>query len=333
MKKNLLWLFLAITCLIQVASAQVSSPVSAPSAYTIGPGDEIKIVVLGEKDFNTETKVDENGNIELPFFETPVPAMCKTERELRSDLTKVLSKYLRSPQVGLTVDRKSRPPVTVSGEVKTQGQVVLTRKTRLWELVTFSGGITEDAGGMIEVFRTQPPLCAAPQELAAWRSEAEAGKEYGGSVRMYSISTVQQGNDASNPVIYPGDIINVQKGKPVYIIGQVKGGGQSGLMIKEGGLRLTQAIAMVGGAGEQAKTKDIKIYRLKPDSVDRETISVNLDSIKKAGTGDVSLQPYDIVEVGKARESIGSIVMKAVTGSVGGGISTIATGGASRVLY
>lgn len=335
MKRNLLWLLLASFCLIPAVTAQEPAPLAISRVYTIGPGDEIEVKVLGEKDFDAKATVDENGNIELPFFESPIPAMCKTERELRADVSKLLGKYLRSPQVGLNVTaRKSRPPVTVYGEVNKQQQVELTRKTRLWELITFSGGITEDAGGMIEVLRTQPPICAEQQELVSWKTDADANRGSGanGFAKIYSISEVQQGRDDSNPVIYPGDIINVQKGKPVYIVGNVKGGG--GVMIKEGGLQLMQAIAMVGGVGEQAKTKDIKIYRKKIDSMERETISVNLDEVKKQGKADIPLQPYDIIEVGKSNKSIGQIVLEAVTGSIGGGITSLATGGVSRaVLY
>lgn len=333
MKKKFLLLFLAAVCLIQITAAQetVSLPVSR--VYTIGPGDVITVKVLGEKDFDAVATVDENGNIELPFFDKPVPAMCKTERELRADVSQLLGKYLRSPQVGLSVtDRKSRPPVIISGEVKNQQPVLLTRKTRLWELITTSGGLTEDAGGMVEVFRTQPPICAEPKELNAWKAEAEANKELGIPSRLYSISSIQQGRDDSNPVIYPGDVINIPKGKPVFITGEIKGG-QGGVMIKEGGLQLMQAIAMVGGVNREAKTKDIKIYRRKPDSIDREIISVNLDSINKEGKGDVPLQPYDIVQVGKAKQSIGQILLKTITGAGTGGITALATSGASRILY
>lgn len=332
MKRNLLWLLLASFCLIPAVTAQESAPLPISRVYTIGPGDEIEIKVLGEKDFDAKATVDENGNIELPFFESPVPAMCKTERELRADVTKYLGKYLRSPQVGLNVTaRKSRPPVLVSGEVKTPQQVMLTRKTRLWELITFSGGITEDAGGMVEVFRTQPPLCADPGELSSWKAEAEANKDLGVPSRMYSISSLQQGREDANPVIYPGDVISIQKGKPVYMLGEVKSA--QPLMIKEGGLSLVKAIAMVGGPTSTAKTKDVKIYRLKPDSLERETISINYEAIKKEGKNDVLLQPNDIVEVGKAKDSIGKTILSAITGAGLSSIGGLGTGLTYKVLY
>jgi hypothetical protein len=77
---------------------------------------------------------------------------------------------------------------------------------------------------------------------------------------------------------------------------------------------------MVGGVNPGAKTKDVSIYRLKPDSKDikniddREIISVNYDAIKKGKQEDVMLQPYDIVEVDKSKKTVAQIVLETVTG-------------------
>ena len=40
--------------------------------YLIGPGDEITGKVLGEKEFDFVATVDEDGKIEVPFFDKPV---------------------------------------------------------------------------------------------------------------------------------------------------------------------------------------------------------------------------------------------------------------------
>lgn len=270
--------------------------------YLIGPGDVISVKVLGEKDFDIEAAtVDEDGKIEVPFSDIPVLAKCRTEKELRTDVTKVLAKYLRNPQLSLRVtERKSRPPATIYGEVRTPQQVVLTRKATLLELLSFSGGVTEEAGGMIQVFRTQAPMCSDGSEDSDWTAENNGGLEV--PSRMYSLSSLKQGREEANPVIYPGDVVVVQKASPVYITGEVIA--PQGLYLKENGLSLTEAIAKIGGVRREAKTKDIKIYRLKSNSKDREIISVNYDMIKKGTQKDVMLEPYDIVEVDKSKKSV-----------------------------
>lgn len=327
MKKGFFGFLILSFCLIQTAFAQEIIPVAAKKSYLLAPGDLVKTKVLGEPQFDFEAAVDENGNIEVPFLNEPISAMCRSERDVKADVTKALSKYLRTPQLTFQVtDRKSRPPVVVSGEVRTPQNVTLMRETRLLEVLSFVGSTTEDASGMVQVFRPQAPVCGSETDIAQWREEAIDGL----SSRIYSMSRIKLGG-AGNPVVYAGDVIIVQKANPVYFTGEVRS--PQGVKLPEGGLTLTQAIAMIGGVNREAKTKDIKIYRLKQNSKEREIISTNYDLIKKGEAKDPSLEPYDIVEVDKAKEGIGQTLLK-LAGVIGTqGAATIATGGASRILY
>jgi protein involved in polysaccharide export with SLBB domain len=327
MKKSIFGFLILSCCLIQTAFAQEVTPIAAKKAYLLAPGDLVKAKVLGEPQFDFEAIVDESGNIEVPFLNEPIPAMCKSERDVKADLTKALSRYLRTPQLTFQVtDRKSRPPVVVSGEVRNPQTVILMRETRLLEVLSFVGSTTEDASGMVQVFRPQAPVCGSADDIAQWQAE----KVDNLSSRMYSMSRIKLGG-LGNPVIYAGDVIVVQRANPVYFTGEVKSA--QGIRLPEGGITLTQAIAMIGGVSREAKTKDIKIYRLKQDSKDREIISTNYDLIKKGQAKDPMLEPYDIVEVDKAKENIGQTLMKLVVGAGTQGVAAIATGGASRILY
>lgn len=332
MKLKVSFLFALALGLCQIAFAQ-ETVVSADTlrGYTVGPGDVISIKVLGEKDFDVdEVTVDEDGKIQIPFFEQGVPAKCRTEKELTADVRQLLTKYLKSPQVAVRVkQRNSRPPATIYGEVRQQQQIVLTREARLLELLSFAGGVTEDAGGMIQVFRTRKPMCSENTGENDWIAETKDTSDV--PSRMYSLSSVQQGRDEANPIILPGDIIVVQRAAPVYITGEVLA--PQGVYLKDGGLSLTEAIAKIGGVRREAKTKDIKIYRLKSNSKDREIISANYDLIKKGEQKDIMLQPYDIVEVDKSKKSIGQIIFETVTGV--GKTAVTGFGGVlpQRVLY
>ncbi len=282
-----------------------------PKGYQIGPGDVIEVKVLGEDDFSFTATVDDDGKIEVPFFENPVQVMCKTERELRADITQLVSRYVRSPQVSLRVtERKSRPPVTIYGEVRQQQQIILTRQTRLLEILSFAGGVTEEAGGVIQIFRPQPPLCADPKEIEEWQTMSS--DDLGVPSMIYSLTSVKQGREESNPIVFPGDIIIVQRASPVYVIGEVMALRE--ISITENGLTLTEAIAQAGGFTRDAKTKEIRIRRLKQNSKDREVIIVNYDEIRKGKQKDIMLQPEDIVEVGKSKKSIGETLLDIVTG-------------------
>ena len=225
--------------------------------------------------------------------------------------------------------RNSRPPATIYGEVVTPQQVVLTRRSTLLELLSFSGGVKEEAGGMIQVFRTRKPICTEADTESDWKPDASGGLDV--PSRMYSLSSLRLGKEEANPVIYPGDVVVVQKAAPVYITGEVLS--PQGIYLKEGGLSLSEAIAKIGGVRREAKTKDIKIYRLKTNSKDREIISANYDMIKKGEQKDIMLEPYDIVEVDKSKKSIAQTIMELTLGvgktALGGFGNALPT----RVLY
>src|SRR5687767_9919357 len=109
------------TLLLSIVAAVAGQEPAAdgPRGYLIGPGDEITGKVLGETQFDFVATVDENGKIEVPFFATPINAKCLTEPELRAEVAKLLTKYLKAPQLSLRVtQRNSRPPVSVYGEVR-----------------------------------------------------------------------------------------------------------------------------------------------------------------------------------------------------------------------
>lgn len=329
MKKNVFLFLLLASGLLQTAFAQEIVPTSNSRGYLVGPGDEIAVKVLGEPQFDFEAALDENGSIEVPFFDKPFSAMCKSERELKLEVTQLLGKYLRTPQVSLRIkERKSRPTVTIYGEVRNQQTFTLMRKFRLSELIAAAGGSNDDAGGMVQVFRTQPPICGEPSEIAEWKAQAANTQDIPSS--RYSLSSIKQGNEASNPIIYPGDIILVERAKPVYLVGEVKN--PQGVYIKENGLSLMEAITLVGGVNREAKTKDIKIYRLKENSKERTEIAVNYDVLRKEGR-QIMLEPYDIIEVDKTKKSIAQIILdiatnagKTAAGSFSGGVS-------NRILY
>lgn len=332
MKLKVLVFFALAVSFSQIVFGQDISQVPQPErGYLVGPGDEITGKVLGETQFDFVATVDNDGKFQVPFFEKEIFAKCRTEKEIRADVSKLLSKYLKNPQFSVQItERKSRPPATIYGEVVTPQQVVLTRKATLLELLSFAGGIKEEAGGMIQVFRTQQPLCSDGEADSDWRTEKNK-KDLEVPSRMYSLDNLRLGKEEANPVIYPGDVIIVQKASPIYITGEVIN--PQGIYLKEGGMTLREAIAKIGGVRRDAKTKDIKIYRLKGDTKEREVIAANYDLILKGKQEDPMLKPYDIIEVDKAKKTILQSVMeiaigvgKTAAGSFGNALPT-------RVLY
>jgi protein involved in polysaccharide export with SLBB domain len=327
-------LLISMLCFGLISAQEIPLDTGFGKGYRVGPGDEIVGKVLNESQFDFVATVNEDGKFEVSFSDEPIVAMCKTELEIKKEVTTLLAKYLRVPQLSLQVTgRKSRPAATIYGEVRTPQQIVLTRKATLVEILAFSGGATEEAGGLVQIVRPKPPICTDESEMANWKPDPDDPS--GIASKMYSLATLRTAGEETNPTIYPGDVIFVHKAMPVYIMGEVMA--PQGVYLKEGGMTLTEAIAKVSGVRQQAKTKDIKVYRLKPgaspESKDRMVISANYDLIRKGEQKDVMLEPYDIIEVDKAKESLAMAIMKV---AIGAGKNVIAAGSnsiGSRVLY
>ncbi|MEP6743030.1 MAG: polysaccharide biosynthesis/export family protein [bacterium] len=300
--------------------------------YLLGPGDTVDVRVFGQPDLNAIVEVDSDGNISsLPFLEAPIPAKCRTDKEIQKDITKAYAKYLKNPQISVRVaERKSRQPATVFGAVRQPTRVTMQRKVRLNELMVVSGGFTERASGTIQIFHTEPVMCPQPGEeaLALPIDSSKAPLE------IVKITELRSGKGQANPVIRPGDIVLVTEAEPVYITGSVVS--PQGIFLRDQ-LTLSRALAMVGGARKEAKISDVRIYRQKPGATDQEMIRVDYSAIKKNQKPDFFLQPFDIVEVPEAGifspSRIGQTLVGAVSGSLGTMFSQGGTSIANRVIY
>ncbi|HKZ77112.1 MAG TPA: polysaccharide biosynthesis/export family protein [Pyrinomonadaceae bacterium] len=292
--------------------------------YLLGPGDVVDVRVFGQPDLNAIAEVDSDGNINsLPFLETPVPAKCRTEKEVQKDIATAYGKYIKNPQVSVRItERKSRQPATVFGAVRQPARVQMQRKVRLNELMAASGGFTERASGTIQILHTEPVMCPEPGE------EAEAKPIDGATIplQLVNISDLKAGKVEANPFIRPGDYVIVTEAEPVYVTGSVTS--PQGVYMRDK-LTLTLAIAMVGGVKREAKSSDVRIIRQKPGSTEQETIRVDLSAIKKNLKPDVLLQPYDVIEVGETS----AFAPNRIIPTLFGGMQSIISNAPLRVLY
>ena len=252
-------LFAAIpACLLLIVLVQAQDQAPPPTQslssvdnqgirnYLLGPGDILDVRIFGQPDLNSTAEIDSDGNISsLPFIETPIPAKCRTEKQVQKDIADAYGKYLKKPQISVRItQRNSRQPATVFGAVRQPSRLQMQRKVRLNELMAASGGFTERAAGTIQILHTEPVMCPAPGE------EAEAAPLDGTKLplSLVMISDLRAGKLDANPVIRPGDFILVTEAEPVYITGSVVS--PQGVFMREK-LTLGRALAMVGGATER----------------------------------------------------------------------------------
>jgi protein involved in polysaccharide export with SLBB domain len=266
-------------------------------------------------------EIDAEGNVSsLPFLEKPIRALCRNEKEVQKDVASAYAKYIKNPQVSVLVkERKSRQPATISGAVRTPIQVTMLREVRLHELITKANGITDRAGGTIQIMHTEPEMCPAEGGVFQNATLSEKGN-FG--MAIYKISDLKLGKEEADPFIRPGDIVVVTEGEPVYVTGMVTSPRE--LVIRDK-LTLSHAIAMAGGPQRMAKTSEVHILRQKEGGQD--DLKFNYDAIRKGKEADVELKPFDIIQVGEASLFSGKGMSDMFKGIVRSSAGVVATRG------
>jgi len=116
----------------------------------------------------------------------------------------------------------------------------------------------------------------------------------------------------------------------VYITGSVTS--PQGVYMRDH-LTLSTALAMVGGVRKEAKANEIRVYRLKAGSSDRETIRVDFAGIKKNQKPDFMLQAFDVIEVPEAGVFSPQRLPSTIIGGLTGGLTNMMSSAPLRVLY
>ena len=153
-------------CSLAIAQTPAPPPPAAASAqagtnsdYMIGPGDTLNVFVWRNPDLSVTLPVRPDGKISTPLVED-MPAVGKTPTQLARDIEKVLSQYVRSPEVNVIVTQPANAfnQVRVIGQVQKpaaipyrEGMTVLDALLAVGGLATFAAGnrshLVRTAGG------------------------------------------------------------------------------------------------------------------------------------------------------------------------------------------
>jgi polysaccharide export outer membrane protein len=313
----------------QAISDASSGTMTARREYLLGPNDVVELRVFGEPQFDGSFAVDNDGKLVVPFVDQPITAQCRSIKDIRKDVEVSLAKFLKNPRVYMTVkDEKSRTPAIVYGAVRSPAPYEMRRPARLLELISKSGGVTEQQSGTIQIVHTQPLLCPEPDELVA--APVSIGTDsLGVPFNVYRVEDLKLGKSEANPYIRPGDVIYVAEASPIYVTGSVVQ--PANLYLKEG-MTLTRAISIVGGP-KNARESQVRIYRQKPGGLKSETLTIDYKAIKAGKKEDIALQPYDIIEVPENGVWSPKGIAKMLAGFATTGASSIVSQGGARILY
>lgn len=129
-------------------------PVMAPaqeSSYVLQRMDVIAIQVFGEADLSKVQRIDGSGQIRMGLIGTiEVAGLTLREAESRLEAAYTEGRFLRSPQVSMSVEEYAPQYVSVLGEVSSPGRIQLEGESegiRLVDAISAVGGFTGIAKG------------------------------------------------------------------------------------------------------------------------------------------------------------------------------------------
>ncbi len=116
-------------------------PDEASAAYNLGPGDEIRVITVGEDQLSGDFHVSDAGNIALPMLGS-VKAAGMTPGDLSDEIAKEAKgrQILNDPSVSVEVTNYR--PIFVLGEVNKPGQYPYQPGMTVLTAVSVAGGFT-----------------------------------------------------------------------------------------------------------------------------------------------------------------------------------------------
>ena len=258
------------------------------STYLLGPDDQLEISGPELTDMSSKPiRIDGEGDIEVPLA-GPVHVAGLTVQQTEQELDKVLSKYIRHPQVVVNVVEVRSQPVSVLGAVNSPGVHQVQGHKTVLEMLAMAGGIRQDAGYSIRITRQVEwgciPLLGAQLDASSKYSVAE--------VNLREIMDAKTPEE--NIQIFPHDVISVPKAEMIYVVGEVHRSG--GFVLGEHrSMSVLQALSLAGGLNTGADPRHAKILRLKPDADQREELKVDVKDALNGKKSDTPLQGEDIL--------------------------------------
>ena len=263
------------TRFLLLMALQAATPPAAPAAnqasYIVGPSDVLTITVFNQATLSGKFTIEGDGTIAYPLLgrvSAGGMTVQAVERRIHDGLA---NRYLKEPQVSVTVDQFRSQQIFVMGEVRQPGTLQFTGSMTLIEALVRAGSTTEKAGTEVVVVR---PLTGAAAAAAA----SPTGGPDNETIRV-NLQNLQTGALSQNVTLRAGDTIFVGRAETLFVSGHVRTPGE---YVVRAGMTVRQALALAGGVTDRGSTRRIQIIRV----VNGKEVSTSGDLQKTVQAGD-----------------------------------------------
>jgi polysaccharide export outer membrane protein len=281
-----------------------ANPGGRDPAYVICPKDVLTIRASEMEEISQAPYVvDSKGMVRLPVL-GDVKVAGQSLAQFESALRTMLLKYVREPEVFVSVVRMHSEPIFFNGAFKSPGIYPLQGRRTLVEMVSSIGGIHPNARRRLKLTRRKEqgiiPLPAAVEDSDGRTSTAEI-----------NLNNLQQPFDPAHDIeLRPYDTIAVERSEMVYVGGELNKVGSFELEDRES-LSVVQLVSLAGGLTKEAAPTQARILRPLLGSSQRAEIPVNIKDIMAGKTGDFPLLANDVLYVpaSKRRAVLSKVLM------------------------
>lgn len=270
----------------QVAAPQGSQAqqnIEAPKIL-IGPGDVLDVQVFDTPELSMEAvRVGQNGQVGLPVLGLVKVAGLNAVEAARRIETDLRSRGLMvDPHVTVSVVEYATQGATMLGEVKSPGVYPTFGGRRLLDMIAMAGGLAPTAGKLVIIAHRNDP--GHPDAITLVPNAQALGAQ-------------------QNPVILPGDTIEVGRAGIIYILGAVnKPGGY--LIDNDEHISLMQALTLAGGWDKAAALSKARLIRKVPEG--HKELMLDLKRVLNGKQADIAVENGDIfylpMSIGKTLE-------------------------------
>ncbi len=141
-------------------------PETISGPYLLGPGDQVRIITVGQDELTGEFRVDDSGKIAVPMLGN-LPAAGLAPASLGQAVATALERngLLRTPSVSIEVTQYR--PISVLGEVNKPGEFAYHPGMTMLAAVALAGGFTpravEDTASVLREDGSHPSRWRATQ--------------------------------------------------------------------------------------------------------------------------------------------------------------------------